>query len=48
MRMEMEERRALAEGRTFEGFGTRRDKTKLYWITFLALFVGLHFLKQWL
>ena len=48
MRLEMEERRALAEGRTFEGFDAGRQKTKLYGITFFALFVGLHCLKQWL
>lgn len=48
MRLEMEERRALAEGRTFEGFDTGRTKTKLYGITFFALFVGLHCLKEWL
>ena len=48
MRLEMEERQALAEGRTFEGFGNNgKVKTKFYAMTFMALFVGLHYMRQW-
>ena len=48
MRLEMEERQALAEGRTFEGFGDNgHAKTKIYAMTFMALFVGLHCMRRW-
>ena len=47
MRLEMEERQALAEGRTFEGFGDGHAKTKIYAMTFMALFVGLHCMRRW-
>lgn len=49
MRLEMEERQALAEGRTFEGFDGNRHhtKTKMYAMTFMTLFVGLHCIQRW-
>uniref|UniRef100_A0A7S0B013 START domain-containing protein n=1 Tax=Minutocellus polymorphus TaxID=265543 RepID=A0A7S0B013_9STRA len=48
MRLEMEERRALAEGRTFEGFDNGYTKTKMYAVTFMTIFVGLNCIRRWL